>query len=59
MVLITSLRTRQVVHARTAPAAGTKVVVRMIDTVDSALAQNVQARATGAVSSMLGTSVVM
>ena len=36
MFLITSLSTRQVLHAQTAPAAGTRVVVKMIDTVDSA-----------------------
>ena len=36
MLLITSLNTHQVVHAQTAPAAGTRVVVKMVDTVDSA-----------------------
>lgn len=34
--LINSLSTRQAIHAQTAPAAGTRVVVKMIDTVDSA-----------------------
>jgi hypothetical protein len=36
MFLITALSPRQVIHAQTAPAAGTRVVVKMIDTVDSA-----------------------
>jgi hypothetical protein len=36
MFLITSLSTHQVILAQTAPAAGTRVVVKMIDTADSA-----------------------
>lgn len=36
MLLVTVLSTRPVIHAQTAPAAGTRVAVRMIDTVDSA-----------------------
>lgn len=35
MFLITSLSNRQLLHAQTAPAAGTTVAVRMIDSVDS------------------------
>ncbi|MDR3755113.1 MAG: hypothetical protein P4K78_14955 [Terracidiphilus sp.] len=35
-LLITSTSPRQVIHAQTAPAAGTRVVVKMVDTVDSA-----------------------
>ncbi len=37
MFLITSLSSRQVIHAQTAPSAGTRVVVKMIDTADSAI----------------------
>ncbi|MGA3034264.1 MAG: hypothetical protein ABSD70_13335 [Terracidiphilus sp.] len=36
MFLMTSMSTRQALHAQTAPAAGTTVAVKMIDTVDSA-----------------------
>ena len=35
MFLITSVSTWQVLHAQTAPAAGTTVAVKMLDTVDS------------------------
>jgi hypothetical protein len=36
LFLVTSLSPRQAIHAQSAPAAGTRVVVKMIDTADSA-----------------------